>query len=109
MIVDVNTSVRILETISLAILFGIGIYLAYVAVYIFIIVFGGLFTIVHIGAYGLIFEENDLYLKLAGIFTAFILFHLDNILVHHSIEFIYNCDDYLDAAGDSIKHHIHAV
>tara|TARA_A100001015_G_scaffold320320_1_gene446260 strand:+ start:2751 stop:3056 length:306 start_codon:yes stop_codon:yes gene_type:complete len=97
MIVDVNTSLRILETISLAILIGIGIYLAYVAVYIFIIVFGGLFIIVHLGAYGLIFEENDLYLKLAGIFTVFILFHLDNILVHHSIEFIYNLRYYIDS------------
>ena len=80
MIVDVNTSVRTLETISLAIVIGIATYLAYVAVYMFIVVFGGLFTIVHVGAYDLIYEENDLYLKLAGFFIVFILFHLDNIL-----------------------------
>ena len=83
MIVDVNTSVRTLETISLAIVIGIATYLAYVAVYMFIVVFGGLFTIVHVGAYDLIYKENDLYLKLAGFFIVFILFHLDNILVHY--------------------------
>ena len=50
MIVDVNTSVRILEKISLTIIVGIAAYLAYLAAYIFAIVFGGLFTIIHVGA-----------------------------------------------------------
>ena len=89
MIVDVNTSVRILEKISLTIIVGIAAYLAYVTAYIFIIVFGGLFTIIHVGAYDLMLE-NDLYLKLAGIFIAFVLFHIDNILAHYTIEFIKN-------------------
>lgn len=87
MIVDVNTSVRILEKISLTIIVGIAAYLAYVAAYIFVIVFGGLFTIIHVGAYDLILE-HDLYLKLAGIFIAFVLFHVDNILAHYTIECI---------------------
>ena len=89
MIVDVNTSVRILEKISLTIIVGIAAYLAYVTAYIFIIVFGGLFTIIHVGAYDLILE-HDIYLKLAGIFIAFVLFHVDNILAHYTIEFIKN-------------------
>ena len=90
MIVDVNTSVRILEKISLTIIVGIAAYLAYLAAYIFAIVFGGLFTIIHVGAYDLILE-HDIYLKLAGIFIAFVLFHVDNILAHYTIDTnIYN-------------------
>ena len=89
MIIDVNTSVRILESISLTIIVGIASYLAYLAAYIFILVFGGLFTIVHVGAYDLMLE-NDIYLKLAGIFIAFVLFHIDNILAHYTIECIKN-------------------
>lgn len=89
MIVNVNTSVRILEKISLTIIVGIAAYLAYLAAYIVVIVFGGLFTIIHVGAYDLMLE-NDIYLKLAGIFMAFVLFHVDNILAHYTIECIKN-------------------
>ena len=53
------------KNVRVSAFFPLGV--AYLAAYIFVIVFNKLFTIIHVGAYDLILE-NDLYLKLAGIF-----------------------------------------